>query len=223
MISHATRGSSGARIISTAAESRQKPAVMNGTIAPQASEIRFKPPDAIISAVRAMAAPQIRRSSPKIPSSAPATAFTCTMHPMLSASSRQSSAKSPPRNAPSRAWRLSANAFFMYMGAPPRIRSPSRRRCLTPSTVSEYLSEAASRAESHIQNTAPGPPHHIAADTPTIFPTPRVPASARDSARSGETEVPGFLSGPALTVSVFFRASSERAPDLSARGLHTCV
>jgi hypothetical protein len=44
-------------------------------------------------------------------------------------------------------------------------------------------------ADIHIQKTAPAPPYHIAAETPTMFPTPRTPPRASQRADLGETEL----------------------------------
>ena len=46
------------------------------------------------------------------------------------------------------------------------------------------------RELTHIQNTAPAPPAAMADATPAMFPTPSVPASARVTARNGDTPSP---------------------------------
>ena len=51
--------------------------------------------------------------------------------------------------------------------------------------TSENLVTMPKRAETHIQNTAPGPPRMIAPVTPAMLPVPTVDASAVETACSG--------------------------------------
>lgn len=51
-----------------------------------------------------------------------------------------------------------------------------------PSAFSEKLVIIPSKAEIHIQNTAPAPPEEIAVATPTMLPVPTVAARAVASA-----------------------------------------
>ena len=61
------------------------------------------------------------------------------------------------------------------------------------------------RATAHIQNTAPGPPVAMATDTPAMFPTPSVEASAVQQAWNGEiSPSPSPLSK--ILPNVFFMA-----------------
>ena len=62
------------------------------------------------------------------------------------------------------------------------------------SRVSAYFRIAATAAEAHIQKTAPAPPKNIAAETPTMFPTPRTPPSASHRAERGLIRSPLFAS-----------------------------
>ena len=56
--------------------------------------------------------------------------------------------------------------------------SSATTRYLTASRHSAYLVAVPSRAASHIQNRAPGPPATSAVATPTMFPVPMVAESA---------------------------------------------
>ena len=56
------------------------------------------------------------------------------------------------------------------------MASSVRKR--TPMNASEYLAAMPKMAETHIQNTAPGPPRVMAVATPAMLPTPTVAASA---------------------------------------------
>ena len=76
------------------------------------------------------------------------------------------------------------------MAEPCGLPSSPRLRCFMASAVSAYFSDMASRAETHIQNIAPAPPRYIALDTPTMFPTPSVPARAKHSADALDTPPP---------------------------------
>ena len=55
-----------------------------------------------------------------------------------------------------------------------------------PSTFSEKLVIIPKKAATHTQNTAPGPPMTMAADTPAMLPVPMVAARAVHSAWNWE-------------------------------------
>ncbi len=105
---------------------------------------------------------------------------------------RANSLPSPGRRRP----------FFMYSMGPPRQRpSGPFSRWRTARVFSPQLTAIPSRAEIHIQNTAPGPPYTMAAATPAMDPVPMVAARAVDRAWSWVTPLPS----PAA----FFRRSRE--------------
>ena len=54
--------------------------------------------------------------------------------------------------------------------------------------ISQALVDMPNRPETHIQNTAPGPPETIAVATPPMLPTPMVLAIAVQAAANPETE-----------------------------------
>ena len=56
--------------------------------------------------------------------------------------------------------------------------------------ISAYLVHMPKKAETHIQNTAPGPPTKIAPVTPAMLPVPTVPASAVVTAWKGVRFLP---------------------------------
>ena len=62
-----------------------------------------------------------------------------------------------------------------------------------PEWLSMNAEELPSRAVSHIQNTAPGPPRQIAVEMPAILPVPTL--EAVDTIRAGKMKGP-FLSLP---------------------------
>ena len=59
--------------------------------------------------------------------------------------------------------------------------------------ISAYLVHMPKKAETHIQNTAPGPPAKSAPVTPAMLPVPTVPASAVETAWKGERLLPWSL------------------------------
>ena len=69
-----------------------------------------------------------------------------------------------------------------------------------------------SSAETHIQNSTPGPPAAIASATPAIFPVPTVPPSAVESAWSGETPPPSAG-----------RAKRRSVPNMHCPGRLSCT
>jgi hypothetical protein len=73
------------------------------------------------------------------------------------------------------------------MGPPTQSPLSLRSRNLMASTTSEYLVTIPNRADSHIQNTAPGPPTAIAPVTPAMLPVPTVAARAVVTAWNGVT------------------------------------
>ena len=68
------------------------------------------------------------------------------------------------------------------MGPPTSSPFLFRSRKCTASVTSANLVHIPSRAEHHIQNTAPGPPMAIAPATPAMLPVPTVAASAVQTA-----------------------------------------
>ena len=69
----------------------------------------------------------------------------------------------------------------------PPLQPPSEyERYRMASTISAYFSTMETSALIHIQKTEPIPPSDMATATPTIFPTPSVPASETLSTRRGE-------------------------------------
>ena len=98
------------------------------------------------------------------------------------------------------------------MGPPIHCPRLSRRRKWMVSTISAYLVDMPSRAEAHIQNSAPGPPAERAAATPTMLPVPMVEARAVVSAWKGEREsaVSSRLSRRRRVNSVFFSHQGRR-------------
>ena len=85
------------------------------------------------------------------------------------------------------------------MGPPTQSPWALRSRNFTARVTSEYLVHMPTRAEIHIQNTAPGPPAAIAPDTPAMLPVPMEAARAVHMALKGET-------APVFLESSFFRA-----------------
>ena len=71
------------------------------------------------------------------------------------------------------------------MGPPHQSPFSLRSRYLTASVTSENLVTMPKSADTHIQNTAPGPPKMIAPVTPAMLPVPTVEAGAVDTACSG--------------------------------------
>ena len=61
----------------------------------------------------------------------------------------------------------------------------TRKRC--PRMISQAFVDIPNRPETHIQNTAPGPPATTADATPPIFPTPIVFAIAVHAAANPDT------------------------------------
>ena len=105
--------------------------------------------------------------------------------------SRANTLASPGRRSP----------FFMYsMGPPRKLPSGPRSRWRTASVFSPQLTAMPSRADIHIQNTAPGPPYTMAVATPAMEPVPIVAARAVDRAWSWVTPPP---------LPAFFRRSRE--------------
>ena len=86
------------------------------------------------------------------------------------------------------------------MGPPTQSPSAFFSRYLIARVTSEYLVHMPTRADIHIQKTAPGPPMAIAPDTPAMLPVPMDAARAVHMALKGDTEP--FAAGP----SCFFRA-----------------
>ena len=85
----------------------------------------------------------------------------------------------------------------MYSMGPPSQPPPGAlRRYFTARVFSTKLVISPRRAETHIQNTAPGPPKKMAVATPAMDPVPMVEARAVERAWN-------WVSPPAL---VFFLA-----------------
>ena len=64
------------------------------------------------------------------------------------------------------------------------------------------------KADTHIQNTAPGPPMVRAVATPAILPVPTVAASAVHMAANGETPPLVRLAAPVKQENSVFRSQS---------------
>ena len=77
------------------------------------------------------------------------------------------------------------------MGPPHRLPCRSRPWYRTASTTSAYLVIIPTRADTHIQNTAPGPPRVMAEATPAMLPTPTVLPRAVAMAWKGLTPPAG--------------------------------
>ena len=80
------------------------------------------------------------------------------------------------------------------MGPPLWTPFSSLVRNFTARAISEYLVHMPKKADTHIQNTAPGPPMKMAPVTPAILPVPTVPARAVVTAWKGERLLPWSLS-----------------------------
>ena len=68
------------------------------------------------------------------------------------------------------------------MGPPSQPPPGALWRYFTAKVFSTKLVISPSRADSHIQNTAPGPPKKMAVATPAMDPVPMVDANAVDRA-----------------------------------------
>ena len=73
------------------------------------------------------------------------------------------------------------------MGPPRQAPSGPRSRYSMPSVFSANAVIMPKKADTHIQNTAPGPPMVRAVATPAILPVPTVAASAVHMVAKGET------------------------------------
>ena len=74
-----------------------------------------------------------------------------------------------------------------YMAPPTQLPAGVFSRKCTESSTSENLVIMPTRAVTHIQNSAPGPPSAMAVATPTILPVPISAAKAVIRAFQGET------------------------------------
>src|SRR5882672_1818438 len=68
-----------------------------------------------------------------------------------------------------------------YMGPPWITPFESLPRYMTDKALVKKFVDIPTKAVTHIQKSAPGPPRLIAAATPAIFPIPTVDASAVDN------------------------------------------
>ena len=79
------------------------------------------------------------------------------------------------------------------MGPPLWTPLASVLRNFIARAISEYLVHMPKKADTHIQNTAPGPPMKMAPVTPAILPVPTVPARAVVTAWKGDRLLPWSL------------------------------
>src|SRR5688572_29169448 len=78
--------------------------------------------------------------------------------------------------------RLLIASRITYMGPPCISPAESFPRYMTESVLVKKLVDMPTKAVTHIQNKAPGPPICMAKATPAILPIPTVEASAVDNA-----------------------------------------
>ena len=100
---------------------------------------------------------------------------------------------------------------IIYM-VPPTISPLDFSRKWTASDASANFTAMPKKANTSIQNTAPGPPRQIAPAIPTRLPVPTVAASAVHRARKGET--------PPSPAGVMWKAANRlrKKPQLNASG-----
>jgi hypothetical protein len=164
--------------------------LIKGTILLVADEMRLSPPDDTDIIRIAHRIPVMIGLTFSISRQTPTIAFTWIRHPIESEFTRQSVAKAKLKNLPIHGIPRSVSTSFIYSALDEAAPSFLRERARS---VSAYFSTEASTADTHIQKTAPAPPYHIAAETPTMFPTPSTPPRASQRADLGETE-PSFIS-----------------------------
>ena len=147
------------------------------------------PPISITEVTTASTAPTAAGLAPPAVLNAVAMELAWARLPPARVSATQKRAKSlarPGRRSP----------FAMYCMGPPRQCPPgSRSRWRTARIFSPHPVIIPSRADIHIQNTAPGPPYTMAAATPAMDPVPMVAARAVDRAWSWVTPRPACPSG----------------------------
>ena len=135
----------------------------------------------------AVTSPVTLSGTPNTPESPAAIELHWLMLPMPNEASTQNSANAPARKG-------LCSPFLRYSMGPPR-HAPSGpfSRYSMPSVFSANAVIMPKNAETHIQNTAPGPPMVSAVATPAMLPVPTVAARAVHMVANGETAFLLFL------------------------------
>ena len=155
---------------------------MSGTRRPATAPMRFTPPSRMRARNRSRTRPVTQVGTEKDLSMLTAMALTCTRLPMPKQAMKPKMAKQVPSH-----FHFGPRPFLMKYMAPPTQRPAGVfSRYFTARMISENLVIMPTRAVTHIQKRAPGPPMAIAVATPTMLPVPISPARAVMSAFQGE-------------------------------------
>ncbi len=151
---------------------------MKGTTFSATAPIRLIPPRITAPVKTVITMPLIHVSMPKAFSTALAIPLAWTMLPIPKPASPPKMAKAVPSHC-----QCFPSPFLMANIGPPAC-SPlsSTSRYFTATTTSAYFVAIPTKAVTHIQNSAPGPPTAIAVATPAMLPVPMVADSAVISA-----------------------------------------
>ena len=143
--------------------------------------MRPSPPSSTAAASAAMTRPVACGGTPNTAAMPSATELHWLRLPTPNEASMQHSANAPASPG-------LCSPFFRYSIGPP-CHAPSRPRVRysMPSTFSAKAVIMPKKAETHIQNTAPGPPMVSAVATPAMLPVPAAAASAVHMVANGET------------------------------------
>lgn len=140
--------------------------------------MRLMPPRTTSPVSTVRIAPVIQVLRPKAFSIALAMPLACTMLPMPKPAKPPKSAKAVPSQCQCR-----PRPFLIaYIGPPACSPRSSTSRYFTATTTSAYFVAMPTKAVTHIQNSAPGPPTAMAVATPAMLPVPMVADSAVMSA-----------------------------------------
>ena len=155
---------------------------MKGTILPATAPMRRTPPSSTATHRPTRIRPHSHAGRPKVPEILSVMALACTMPPVPIQAQMPNTAKLVPSQT-----HLGPRPFLMkYMAPPTQLPAGVFSRKCTESSTSLNLVIMPTRAVTHIQNRAPGPPTAMARATPTTLPVPISAARAVMRAFHGE-------------------------------------
>ena len=155
---------------------------MKGTRRPATAPMRFTPPRRIRESRKRRTMPVTQVGTEKVFCRLTAMALTCTRLPVPTQAMMPKTEKKTPIQA-----HFLPRPFLMKYMAPPTQRPEGVfSRYFMARMISANLVIMPTRAVTHIQNRAPGPPMARAVATPTMLPVPISPARAVMRAFQGE-------------------------------------
>ena len=158
---------------------------MKGTILPATAPMRRTPPSSTATHRPTRIRPHSHAGRPKVPEMLSVMALACTMPPVPIQAQMPNTAK----QVPSHIHFLPRPFLMKYMAPPTQLPAGVFSRKCTESSTSLNLVIMPTRAVTHIQNRAPGPPTEIAPVTPIILPGPTRIAELKKKAAKGEIPI----------------------------------